>query len=138
MITYRAYEYAGRLLVAMVFIAAGVTKMTEEGRTTLIVELSPLLPHLAMVLAALLTYVELVGGIGMLIECLQRGACIINMTLSVGFIGYHLFVQNDSGCGCLGVLQFSKMNMVIVNGLTATICGVLLWRATGYHQSASA
>jgi len=95
---------AVRFILAVVFVWSGISKLIEPQSFAVIIEAYGLLPdEIIMAVALFLSALELLAGIGLLIDV--RGSLGIVAGLLVLFmaiLGYGIWMRLDVDCGCFG------------------------------------
>ncbi len=93
-----------RWALGSVFIYAGSTKILDPQGFAVLIEAYGILPEVALMPAAvILSCLEVVGGIGILLDIRGSLAVIAAMLgLFIAILGYGIWMGLDVDCGCFG------------------------------------
>ena len=98
-----------RLIVGGVFIWAGVLKIADPlGFAQSIKNYQVVSPTLALLIAVVLPWVEVLSGAFLIIGVFKRSSALLISLLLIGFIGLVAFALArgiDTSCGCFGSLS---------------------------------
>ncbi len=93
-----------RWALALVFLFSGVMKLVDPPRFAQIIAGFGLLPpFLLMPTAILLPLVEIIAGIGLLLnKCWSLAAIAVMLVLFMAVLAYGIYLGLDIDCGCFG------------------------------------
>ena len=95
---------SGRWILGAVFIYAGSLKLLEPRTFAVLIDAYGILPeHLTLPMAYLLPSLEVVAGIGLLLDIRGSLAMVTAMLgLFIAILGYGIWMGLDVDCGCFG------------------------------------
>ena len=95
---------AVRFILAVVFVWSGISKLIEPQSFAVIIEAYGLLPdELIMAVALFLPALELLAGIGLLIDVRGSLGIVAGLLfLFMAILGYGIWMGLDVDCGCFG------------------------------------
>jgi len=126
-----------RVLLGIVFIWSGLTKIVIPESFADVIEAYGLIPNiLSLAVAILLSILEIIAGIGLLFDI--RGSLLLTaamLFLFLGVLSYGLWIGLDVDCGCFGpedpeAEAFHQLGSAIFRDILmmATIFYLYAWR----------
>ena len=132
--------FASRILLAGVFVMAGVAKLRDRGRfrTTLVAFGVP--PAVAMPLTFALPIVELLIGAGLLVDAIAFGSSLAALALLFAFtaaVAVSLGRGKRPACQCFGVISSAPIGAgtLVRNAVLMAVSGVAALPADAGHLS---
>jgi len=118
-----------RLLVAGVFLVAGVLKVADPARFAAAIDHFRLLPYFAAApLALYLPWLEIICGVAVFVDTARRSALVLLFALTVVFIAAMASAWMrglDIRCGCFGAASTAPLAYDLAFDLV--LCGALFW-----------
>lgn len=121
-----------RILVGLIFLFSGFTKLPMHSQFVGIVESYNILPHLmAMAYALALPWVELIIGSYLILGIQVRVSAVISLLMAVSFMvaNVSLVIQGEAYCGgCFGDVFSPSVSQALIIDIVIIVAAIYLYR----------
>lgn len=131
-----------RLVIGLLFIYAGILKLTDPSGFAMTINLYGLVTwRMSNVLAYVIPAIEIITGLGLVLDI--KGALAAVVAQLLGFMCvllYALYLGLDADCGCFGTPRATENDPVgpleafVRDGIMLAACAAMYWqrRAAGF------